>query len=577
MLKKNTGHSELEQFINSDKYSGKVKLMHWISIVICTFLYSTLTIEIVHLTNGFSGVIAQIQVMLLVLIALNPIKRSNLAAILLCLISTLSAICNAMVEKNMEVLPVIGVYITSIVIIMIISNYGKNLNNQMQKIIQYSQIVKKNEEMLHRIAYYDALTELPNRKMILDLMERLTDPAALKKKCFVFVYLDLDNFKKINDSAGHSIGDTILKEVALRFKEQCNTEDILGRVGGDEFAILIRRNMDRDELKDYLENYGRILENPVVVERKEFFISVSSGITLYPDDGHTSDELFKNAEIALYKAKNSKKSEFTFFTKEMQAEVLKKIQIENGLQSSIRNNELYMMFQPQYICGTNKLRGYEALVRWRFPEMGLVSPAQFIPIAEETGIIINMGKWILESVLRKFKEIQKELHNSPLVSINISVVQMIEPSFIAMIKNILKDTGYDGRQLELEITESVFITYPEHIIEVIKQLKELGIRIAIDDFGTGYASLNYLQILPIDVLKIDKTFIDKINSQRTINQMVGNIITLSHQLGIEVVAEGVERKEQLDYLIEHQCDYIQGYLLSKPIDENELTALSKAG
>jgi len=381
------------------------------------------------------------------------------------------------------------------------------------------------------------------------------------------VYLDLDNFKKINDSMGHNVGDEILKQVTLLWKSCCHQEDLLGRVGGDEFVILIRRSMLGDELIHYLECFRNVLSQPIFIQRKEFYIRASFGITKYPEDGTNAEELFRKADIALYRAKNSGKNEFRFYTKELQEELLKRVRLESGLMTSIRNNELYMVFQPQYFSSSTSLRGYEALVRWKHTELGLISPGEFIPIAEETGLIIEIGEWILETVLRKFTEFRIRYAMTPVVSVNISVIQIIEPSFVAMVKRVLEKTGFDSCNLELEITESVFIAYPEHVIDVIHQLKNLGIRIALDDFGTGYASLNYLQMLPINVLKIDKTFIDKITASNSLNQIVGSIITLSHQLGIEVVAEGVEREEQLKYLTEHNCDYIQGFLLSEPIEE----------
>ncbi len=520
--------------------------------------------------SAISGVISQILILISVLIVLNPIKQSTLIAVLLNVFMAYGAISGMIVSHNLDALAGVASPISAVIVVLIISKYGKSLRKQIRKITRYNEMMKENDERLHQLAYYDILTELPNRKMILDQMEIMVSPEGSEAKGFTYVLIDLDNFKKINDTAGHSVGDHILKQIAERWLEITYQGDILGRVGGDEFLLLIPRNLNTEELEAYLSTFKAVLSKAITVNHKDYGISASFGVTRYPEDGSNPIELLKNADIALYKAKNSGKNSILYFSKEMQKEITQKIKLEEGLQSSIRNRELYMVFQPLYRCGTNKLRGFEALARWRYPELGLVSPAQFIPIAEETGIIIDMGKWIIKSVLTKFKELQKAYDINTIVSINISVVQLAEPDFVPMIQEIISETGFDSRFLELEITESVLISYPEKMIVVINQLREMGIRIALDDFGTGYASLSNLQLLPINILKIDKSFIDKITDKHDMNQIVGNIISLAHQLGMEVVAEGVETEEQLEYLKNHDCDYIQGFLLSRPIEEEQI-------
>jgi diguanylate cyclase (GGDEF)-like protein len=572
-------------------YSGKSRVLHWICLITCIFLHIMLNMLIIRMSkyntanivtinniriNRYSliGVIAQFQVINVILITLNPLKRSNLVAIFLCIVTGTASFTNVLCSNLMEALPGVFISITSITVVIIISGYGKSLNNQIRKVLEYSKIVKKDDEMLHRLAYYDTLTGLPNRKMMRDQMDLLTDPLQQEKSSFIFVYLDLDNFKKINDFMGHSIGDYVLKQVTKRWSMKRHEDDLLGRIGGDEFALLIQRSIGSEELILYLDSLRTALKEPILTGRKEFYITASFGVTKYPQDGKSTDELFKNADIALYKVKNNGKNDYRFFSKEMQEEVLNRIRLENELQSAISNNELYMVFQPQYECASRTLRAYEALVRWNNPEIGMVSPSVFIPIAEEMGTIIEIGKWILEYTLTKFMELKSKNNINAVVAINISVVQMTDPSFLYIIKEVLKYTGFDCRYLELEITESIFITYPDTVIEVIRQLKKMGIRIALDDFGTGYASLNYLQILPINILKIDKTFIDKIKAENAPNQIVGTIISLSHELGIEVVAEGVEREEQLKYLINHNCDYVQGFLHSKPLTQEQIIRMN---
>lgn len=516
-----------------------------------------------------SGLLSQIQVIITILIVLNPIKNSRAVAIALNAATALVASRAFVFDSNFDAFLGIVVPANSIIISLIISNYSYSLNRQLKKLTRYNRIMKKNDEMLYQMAYYDPLTELPNRRMILEKIRILTNKRVINGKGFYFVLIDLDNFKKINDTLGHSVGDEILIHITHRWKELIKSEDILGRMGGDEFALIINRSMDRNDLSQYLDRLRKTLARVITIDHKEFFIRASFGITVFPDDGSDINELLKKADIALYKAKSSRKSGIMFFNSEIQDEIMKRIHIENGLMSSIENNELYTVFQPIFRCDTREVRGFEALARWHHPELGQVSPGQFIPVAEETGIIIEIGKWIIRSVVREFSELKNFYNITPVVSINISVVQMIDSSFVSMVREILNETGFDGRYLEFEITESVFISYPEQIIEVINELKKLGIRIALDDFGTGYASLSYLQLLPINTLKIDKSFIDKI-SENDDKQIVGSIISMAHMLGMEVIAEGVELNEQLNYLSEQECDYIQGFLLSKPVDKKDM-------
>jgi diguanylate cyclase (GGDEF)-like protein len=455
--------------------------------------------------------------------------------------------------------------ISSIVIILLVFWYTNHINKRLKDIFYYTSISKENEKILHRLVYYDSLTGLPNRKMVMEQVGRLIDEDYVDK--FYLIYFDLDDFKKINETAGYCVGDEILRFVSSRWEEIRNEKDILGHLGKDEFALLIMEDMDKEELMVYIEEFRTVLDKPVGLFGKEYSVSASFGIAEYPSDGKDGIELLRSSFIAMNTAKDSGKNYIQFYTYEMQLEILKRLQIENGLLYSIRNNEFYMVYQPMYHCNNRTLRGFEALARWKYPGMGSISPAQFIPIAEETGMIVDLGKWIINEVITKFMEFQRIYQINTIVSINISVVQMIEPSFVPMIKEVLDETGFDGKYLELEITESVLISYPDHIIDIITQLRSLDIRIALDDFGTGYASLNYLQMLPINILKIDKTFIDKINKEDTMNQIIKYITNLAHQLGIEVVAEGVEHEEQLSFLNSIGCDYIQGFLLSKPIEE----------
>lgn len=458
--------------------------------------------------------------------------------------------------------------ISSLAIILHTFWYTRGLKRYLDSICYFTNLSLENEKNLHKLAYYDSLTGLPNRKMIMDKVEHLITEENANR--FYLIYFDLDDFKKVNEVAGYYVGDEILRYISNRWEGIKREKDILGHLGGDEFVILIVEDMDRDGLMDYIEGFRSVMGEPININEREYLVSASFGIAEYPGDGKDGNELFRSSFIAMNTAKDYGKDYIQFYTYEMQHEILKRLQIENGLLYSIKNNELFMVYQPMYDCKKRTLRGFEALARWRYPSIGMVSPAQFIPIAEETGLIVELGKWIINEVISKFIDFQRIYQINTIVSINISVIQMIDPSFVPTIKRVLMETGFDGRYLELEITESVLISYPEHIIDILNQLRELGIRIALDDFGTGYASLNYLHMLPINTLKIDKSFIDKINKERAIDHIIKYTVNLAHQLGIEVVAEGVEEEEQLNFLYDIGCDYIQGFLLGKPIEEERV-------
>lgn len=568
----------------------KLKPIQWVGLCLCVFLYVLCLVMIVRLTskvnefyinvlgisvsrNIINGIIAQIQVLLSVFMTLYLKKNGYVIAVLLNFIVAAGAIRASVFYNNMNTLPGTVIPIATIFIISTIYWYSIRLKSQIMKEFQNNIIIQENEEKLKQLAYYDSLTGLPNRKMMFDEIDRLVASYHTEKKGFIILYLDLDDFKKVNDTASHSAGDIILVKIVQRWKALIRECDILGRFGGDEFGLLITTDMDDNELMKYVERFRDALKESLLIARKEFFITASYGIVRFPKDGLNVTELMMNADIAMNKAKAAGKNEVRTFDYVMQDDILKRLELENGLLNCIKNNELRVVFQPLFECKTKKLRGFEALVRWNYPAMGLVSPASFIPIAEETGMINEIGRWIISSVLTRFIEFHKSYQSYVVVSINISVVQLAEPSFVPMLQEALEETGFNSSLLELEITESVMISFPEHIIDVLNQLRDLGIRIALDDFGTGYASLSYLQMLPINVLKIDKTFIDKIDRQDSESNIVGYIIYLAHQLGIEVVAEGVETEEQLDYLIEQNCDYVQGYLLSRPLEEDKVIKL----
>ena len=589
----------------------------WIPIILCsavniallTLLLSTYTnkqlqLGLLGLTIDyyiFSGFAVQAQVLVNTYLSIKTMKKGFIAVVLLNILGICFAgIGSVIMSGQMAALPGVVTYFSSTVISTVLYYYKKGLRDNIQRLTEqrdeitslyreisaskeklsqqneqlkwYNKVMKENEKKLERLAYYDPLTGLPNRKMIIQKLDMLIHYSERSQEGFALVYIDIDNFKEINDLMGHHIGDMLLKEVTKRWKVRLNKKDVLGRMEGDEFAIIIRRELSDEDLLRYVESFRDAISDVFSYGMKELRIEASFGISVYPKDGRTTEDLLKHAGMAQAYVKASGKKGIEFFRHEMQKNMIERVQLEDGLKSAILNRELFVVFQPQYSCETQKIRGFEALVRWRSKKLGMVSPATFIPIAEETGLIIDIGEWILRTVINKFIKV-KAANRDYILTINISVVQIIQPSFVSMVKKILDETGFDGSRLEFEITESVFISYPEKVINTLKQLKEMGISIALDDFGTGYASLKYLQMLPIDTLKIDRTFVSGIGEMESGNQIVGSIIALAHSLGILVVAEGVENMDQMNYLKEQKCDCVQGFLLSMPLEGDQVDRL----
>ena len=358
-----------------------------------------------------------------------------------------------------------------------------------------------------------------------------------------------------------------------RLRSVLHPEDLLGRLGGDEFALIIQRQLKEEEMLFYLENIREILIEPFIIEDSKFLVSASFGVSMFPQDGNTATDIMKSADTAMYKAKEQGRNCIQFYSIQMKNEIIKRIEFENILREAVENNEFQLVYQPQYRLSPKHLRGIEVLTRWHSNKLGFVSPEQFIPVAEETRLIIPLGEWIIRTACTQSKYIFDNFQKDIVMSINISAVQIMDSSFVEMVNTIIVETGCNPNNIEFEITESVFISSMDYVIHILTELKNLGIRIALDDFGTGYSSLNYLQLLPIDTLKIDKSFVNSINQQQSKRPIVGSIISLVHQMDISVVAEGVENETQLHYLKEQQCDFIQGFHWGKPLKEHELVNL----
>lgn len=449
----------------------------------------------------------------------------------------------------------------------------EELRQQNEQLSIYNTQIVNDEKRLKFMAYYDMLTELPNRKMVLERLNLLIQTAKKQAKHLYIVFIDIDNFKKINDTMGHHLGDLFIHAAAARLERSAHKNDLLGRIGGDEFALVIQRELDEEEAFLYVESIREIFSEPFLITHNRIRSSASFGISIFPKDGVDAIELMKNADASMYKAKELGKNNIQFYKKELQEELVKKINMENRLISAFQNDEFFLVFQPQYDLGNNKIRGFEALIRWKSPELGIISPMQFIPLAEEIGLIIPLGEWILNKACKEFAKLQQKYNMDAIISVNISAVQIKDEQFIEIIRAALNNNGLKPESLELEITESVLIESVNQTILIINDIKKMGVGIALDDFGTGYSSLSYLKLLPINLLKIDKTFLDDLAINVPSKKIIGDIISLAHNLDILVLAEGVEYKHQLDYLNEHGCDFAQGFLLGVPVERDALYRL----
>lgn len=455
----------------------------------------------------------------------------------------------------------------------IISNNYKELSASKAALEVSEQELKKNYAHIEQLAYHDGLTGLYNRVAFMKYAYKIFHDASVGASKHAIFFIDLDNFKNINDTLGHDYGDLLLKDVSDRMLSCITSDDILARNGGDEFLILKNRFDTVDDLENFASQLVNVVHHPFILNDETAVVSMSVGIAVFPNNGLTVSELIKNADIAMYNAKNSGKNSYRFFDSYMEDDVNRKNDLADILSHVIDKNEIYLQYQPQVNVESGQVTGYEALMRIESELVGFISPAEFIPIAEETGIINILGEWALIEACN-FNQVLIKSGFGPLrVSVNVSTTQLKDDHLIDIIKSIPEKTGMDLKHLEIEITESVLMNSFEHNLKLINQMKELGCSIALDDFGTGYSSFNYLTQIPIDTLKIDKSFIDGICSNEKDRCIADSIIDLAHKMDISVVAEGVEDNEQLQILQNQFCDTLQGYLFSKPLNSTDFIEL----
>ncbi|SHJ84215.1 putative bifunctional diguanylate cyclase/phosphodiesterase [Tepidibacter formicigenes] len=458
-------------------------------------------------------------------------------------------------------------------IIIELNSFINNLK-QMNAVLNenFRQLQYENKR-LKQLVYKDNLTGLPNRIMLQDSLNVELNKARRYKNKLAVMFIDLDGFKRINDTLGHSIGDQLLKEFSQRLLNCIGQKDIVSRLGGDEFTVLLPKINNEKEVKYIADKIIKSTKKPCILNGEEFRITSSIGISIFPQNGKTSDVLLKNADIAMYRAKQNGKNTYQFYTSDMNFTTFENLILENKLYNALERKELELYYQPQVDLNTGQIIGMEALIRWINPELGLVSPGKFIPIAEETGLIIPIGEWTLRSACKQNKVWQNMGYEPMRVAVNISACQFQQEGFVEKVGQILNETGLESKWLEIEITESIAIKNVDFTARTLRKFKDMGVKVSIDDFGTGFSSLAYLKNFKIDALKIDYSFVRDIGINSDNESIIKAIIMLAKNLKLNVIAEGVETKEQLSFLRDEECNESQGYLFSKPVPSKDFEKL----
>ncbi|PHQ65516.1 MAG: diguanylate cyclase [Sulfurimonas sp.] len=432
-------------------------------------------------------------------------------------------------------------------------------------------ILDKQREELEYQANHDSLTDLPNRILFMDRLQQSINLAQRYGNKVAVLFIDLDHFKEINDSLGHDIGDKVLIEVSRRIKTQMRKSDTLSRLGGDEFCIVLNDVTDIENISDIIISGIETLKEPMEIEGNTLYIGMSIGVSIYPNDGNSASTLLKNADAAMYKAKDDGRNTYSFYDEVMTKKALERVFLETALRKALEKDELVVYFQPQMNAKENKLVGMEALVRWKHPEMGFIYPDKFIPLAEITGMIVELDRIVMKKALTQFKKWYKDGLNPGKLALNLAIKQIGEDDFIEFIKNILDCEDCSYKNIEFELTENQIMSNPDASIETLQKISDMGISIAIDDFGTGYSSLAYLKRLPINKLKIDRSFIKDLPFDADDAAITKTIISLCSSLNLKVIAEGVETEEQKNFILENGCQFIQGYYYSHPLSIEDMT------
>jgi len=434
-------------------------------------------------------------------------------------------------------------------------------------------LLQEQTEKLNHQANHDTLTKLPNRMLFQDRLSQTIKMATRNSQQFALLFIDLDQFKKINDSLGHQIGDDVLKEAAARLKIALRAEDTLARLGGDEFTIILKSVKDIQSVSLVANKINTIMKEPIKVRGHTLFISSSIGISMFPQDTTSQENLIKFADTAMYKAKDEGRDNFQFYSAEMTALAFERVVMESSLRIAIKEEQFVVYFQPQFSALDDTIIGMEALVRWQHPTIGLVSPVKFIPIAEESGLIIAIDRLVMKMAMKQFSQWYRDGLNPGTLALNLAMKQLSQEDFISNLLITMQNLDFKPKWLELEVTEGQIMHNPDEAIIKLREISNLGIEIAIDDFGTGYSSLAYLKKLPLDKLKIDQSFVRDLPGDEDDTAITRAIIALGQSLNLKLIAEGVETQEQKDFLLENGCNNIQGYFYSKPMPREDMTLL----
>jgi diguanylate cyclase (GGDEF)-like protein/PAS domain S-box-containing protein len=443
------------------------------------------------------------------------------------------------------------------------------ITNYVISAVDVTALKQANQKMEH-LALFDALTGLANRRLFIERLHNSVLNARRSKTTAALMFLDLDQFKRINDTLGHQAGDQLLLTIADRLQTCVRPQDTVARLGGDEFTILLNEIQDIDKVHSIAKTILSTLKEPIKLGKHEIIVSTSIGITLAPNDSINSDTLMKNADLALYMAKENGRDGYHFFTEALNIRANKLLETENELREAIKRGDFYLNYQPQINLKTGEIASVEALIRWKHPVKGEISPYDFIPVAEETGLIVQIGQWVLQQACKEIQLLNMASGKSLRVAINLSSRQFEDPELVSIVENALSASGLDARNLELEVTESMLMHDMNSAICQLNKIKSTGSTLTIDDFGSGYSSLSYLKSLPVDTLKIDQSFVYDIPEDLNAMEIASAVIAISHKLNLRVVAEGVENIDQRDFLVINGCDYAQGYFFSHPLSCQDL-------
>lgn len=432
---------------------------------------------------------------------------------------------------------------------------------------------KEVQGKLHHLAHHDALTGMPNRILFVERLKQGLSRAQWHKRSVAVLFFDLDRFKLVNDTLGHEAGDQLLRTASERLQTRLRDGDTLARFGGDEFAAFLDDIASPDDVAPIVREFLQVLSTPFVIDEHEFFISGSIGVSLYPSDGRDPKTLMKNADTAMYRAKQQGGNSYQFYRADMNVHALQRLDMETCLRRALERDEFVLHYQPQFDLKDGGIVGFEALIRWQRPDHGLVLPLEFIAVLEETGLIIPVGEWVLNTACMQHQTWCTTMSPSLRMAANISGRQFDDKNLAQVIRRIQSNTQMKPMALELEITESILLKHTQPTIDLLNEMHHMGVRFSIDDFGTGYSSLSYLKRLPIDILKIDQAFVQDVTQNADDAAIVSAIITMAHSLGIKTIAEGVETREQLEFLQIQGCDFAQGYYLSPPQSGDEINSL----